>query len=202
MEEPRGTGKSLPEGTGWVGSMAVPGLGDALCLAGLLRCFPGLCFRKPLKLVDYLKINFYLFLLRADLWPQSAPESEESATDGREEFSVEGLRWVYQVQGTLMLRISPPRKGHPQQIFRKKSNTAQAPFQPSSHCSNPRRISVVQHRPPVCAKQLPTSHTGNLSNLSKVSKSSWFLCAQDILLPHTWWLPHHSCMFCRCSSTE
>lgn len=142
--------------------------------------------------------------------------SEDSAVHSREEFSVEGLRWAHvghQVQGTLMLHISPPRKGHSQQIFRKKA--AQHRHPSSSHCCNPRRS--FYHTTWGCAAQtlclcpatpnLPPAHTpapstGNFPHPSMVSKLSWFLCAQDILLSHTWQLPHCFCTFCRCFSTE
>lgn len=92
--------------------------------------------------------------------------SEQSAAGGREELSLEGLGWAqvgHQVQGTLTLHISPPSKGHSQQIFRIKAQ--------HRHLSNPAvtaltqgGVSViargaVQHRPSVRAQQLPTSHT-------------------------------------------
>lgn len=97
-----------------------------------------------------------------------ATVSSRSAADSREQLSLEGLSWAQvgqQVQGTFMLHISPPGKGHSQEnlgIFRKKAAQHR-------HSSNPAVTALTQGGvsmmglystdPSVRAQQLPTSHT-------------------------------------------
>lgn len=165
----------MPEGTGGFGAA-----GSAQ--AGLPGCFPGFCFRKPLKFHGVCRFFLSGFLcVCSKSWFMAAisSSSEEGAADAREGLG-RGLPWLEGLSGAMGARgqagpgyahashFSSLQEGYFQPLrstgeatLRKKSNTTKAPLKSSSPSCNPRRslncaeFASVQHRPAADAWRFP-----------------------------------------------